>query len=70
MYKTNIIHDCSVYCSTTCFEQECRVLDLNPDEASEFIHWEGPALECDAWGCSGVIESEYGDPDAPDEDVA
>lgn len=62
MYNTAIIHDCTVFCSPACFEVDREMYDLNPDEASEFIHWEGPALECDV--CCTRIESEYGDPEA------
>lgn len=61
MYKTNIIHDCSVYCSPECFEKDREFYELNPDEASEFIHWEGSPMECDHSDCSNMIEPEYPD---------
>lgn len=61
MYKTSIIHSCSVYCSTKCWESDQEFYELNPDEASEFIHWEGPPIECCHSDCTNQIESEYGE---------
>lgn len=61
MYGTNIIHDCSVYCSHLCFEQDREFYELNPSEASEFIHWKGAPIECAHSDCTNQIESEYGE---------
>lgn len=60
-YQVSIIHDCSVYCSSECFERDREFYELNPDEASEFIHWEGAPIECDRPDCTNQIESEYGE---------
>lgn len=61
MYRTNIIHGCSVYCSTLCFERDREFYELNPAEASEFIYWEGAPIECSHSDCTNQIESEYGE---------
>lgn len=42
------------------------VNDEIEDLTGMYIHFEGPAYECDG-GCGKMIESEYGDPDEEEE---
>ena len=67
---TYIVKDGGVLCHQCANNELMRTIDPYDDQfyiVGADVHWEGPPIYCDH--CGREIASEYGDPDAEDQDT-